>query len=217
MSQIIKLGPAGIPLACKGSSIDAVKIISEMGLQSMEVEFVRGVKMSVATAEALGKEAKKFDIGLSVHAPYYINLASIDKKKIKASKKRIWDSLERGEAMNANLVVIHAGYYGTDKLKAGKMITDACEKISEKLAEKKWNIKLGLETTGRQEQWGTLDEILNFCGKTKNCVPVIDFSHIFARQSGNIDYSEVLEKMKMYEYIHSHFSGIRFSYVGIGK
>ncbi len=217
MKHTIKLGPAGVPMACQGSSIDAIKVISDMGLSAMEVEFVRGVKMSVATAEVLGKEAKKFGVGLSVHAPYYINLASEERSKIEASKKRIWDSLERGEAMGATVVVVHAGYYGKDRERAERMITNACIKMSEKITEKKWKIKLGLETTGRQSQWGTLSEILNLCKKAKKCIPVIDFSHIFARNGGNIDYSKILEMMKDYNYIHSHFSGINYSYVAEGK
>ncbi len=89
----IRLGPAGVPIACNGSSIDGVNCVKELGLQAMEIEFVRGVKMSLALAKQLGETAKSSDIELSIHAPYFINLASAEKEKIAASKVRILDSL----------------------------------------------------------------------------------------------------------------------------
>jgi len=41
-------------------------------------------------------EAKRLGIELSVHAPYYINLASEDPKKQKESVQRILDSASAG-------------------------------------------------------------------------------------------------------------------------
>ena len=108
----IKLGPAGIPQKCKGSSIDGVRFVAEEGLQAMEISFVRGVKMGNEMALKLGEVAKQSGVELSVHAPYYINLASHEKKIQKESIQRINDSLERAHLMGAKIVVIHAGYYG---------------------------------------------------------------------------------------------------------
>lgn len=207
----IRLGPAGVPLACK-SSIEGVKCVAELGLQAMEVEFVRGVKMSLPLAKQLGETAKSLDIELSIHAPYFINLASTEKEKIAASKKRILDSLERGAEMGATVVVVHAGYYGNDREKAGKMIFSACEELSDKIKQYGWRVLLGLETTGRQSQWGTVSEIVELCKKIK-CVPVLDPAHLYAKNGGKIDYKELfdaLEPLRLRK-IHSHFSGINFS------
>jgi deoxyribonuclease-4 len=209
----IRLGPAGIPIACKGcDTAKGVKKVAELGLNAMEVEFVRGVNLSRDKAKKVGEIAKEVNVALSVHAPYYVNLASEDEKKIKDSIKRIMDSLDRGELMHASVVVVHAAYYGKDKAKAEQKVWEACEKISGEIEKHGWDIKLGLETTGRRSQWGTLDEIVELCKKIKNCVPVIDFAHIYARQGGVIDYGEIFKKIKALKlkHVHSHFSGIKF-------
>jgi len=218
MKPLIKLGTAGVPLSCeKRDSISGIKEEAELGLQSMEIEFVRGVSMSPPTAFAVGEAAKKLGIELSIHAPYYINLASGEKSIIAASKKRVLDSLERGAKMGAKVVVVHAGYYGKNRDEAIKMITDACAEIAERIEKNGWNIILGIETSGKQGQFGTLEEILDICAKIKNCAPVIDFAHLFARQAGKIDYAEVLDKVKRYAHLHCHFSGINYGIVAEGK
>lgn len=210
---MLRLGPAGIPLACKKcDTIKGVQKVAELGLNAMEVEFVRGVNLSKEKAKELGKIAEELDVSLSVHAPYYINLASEDAQKVKASMQRIMDSLDRAALMGAKVVVVHAGYYGKSKERAEKMIFKACKKISEHISKKKWKVYLGLETTGRQSQWGTLDEIISLCKELKHCIPVIDFAHIYARNGGEINYSEIFSKLSAIglKEIHSHFSGIKF-------
>ena len=58
----IRLGPAGIPLSCKGgNSIDGVKCIAELGFDAMEVAFTHGVYMSLKVAKEMGKVAKNQD------------------------------------------------------------------------------------------------------------------------------------------------------------
>jgi deoxyribonuclease-4 len=96
------IGTGGSPISSKSrSSISGSERIKELKLNAMEVEFVRGVNMSNDLAEEVGKLAKELKIRLSIHAPYYINLTSTEKKKIEASKKRIIDSCERGYIMGA--------------------------------------------------------------------------------------------------------------------
>jgi deoxyribonuclease-4 len=104
----ILFGPAGS--AGLGNE-EGVKHTKELGLEAMEVEFTYGVRMSNSDAKKVGEIAKKLGIKLSVHAPYYINLASKEKAKIEASKKRILQSCERAHYLNASPVVFHAGFY----------------------------------------------------------------------------------------------------------
>ena len=88
----ILLGPSGIPISCKGSSsIEGVKRVAELKLNAMEISFTHGVHMSLKTAKELGEVAKDLDAELSVHVPYFVNLASAETEKVKASKKRIID------------------------------------------------------------------------------------------------------------------------------
>src|SRR4030067_1275108 len=107
--MIIKLGPAGSPAK---STLEGIREVKRLGLQSMEVEFVRGVHMGIPLAKECGAEAKKHGIELSVHAPYYINLASEDPKKQKESIQRILDSAERGNCLGVREIVFRPAYFG---------------------------------------------------------------------------------------------------------
>ena len=203
---MIRIGTAGIPIKCKGGSADGIKFVKELGLHAMEVEFVRGVRMSNATADTLKEVAKENKIELSVHSPYYINLASHEKEKITASKKRILDSMERAHHMGAWIVVVHPGYYGKhEKEKCYEMIKKGCEDI---ISRHKGDVLLGLETTAKERAFGTLDEIIQLSKEVKGCVPVVDFAHMFAR-TGSIDYADILKRVSRFKHLHSHFSNMK--------
>jgi len=216
----IRLGPSGIPISSENnSSIDGVKRVAELKLSAMEISFTHGIHMSLETAKELGRVAKDLDVELSIHVPYFVNLASLDKKIIEASKKRITDSLERGVAMNAVIVAAHAGYYGKDKKKSIEMIYEACKEIIELIEKNGWNIEFGLETMGKQASFGTLEEIIVLCRKLKHLVPYLDPAHIYARNGGQINYKDMLDKLEILKLkkIHSHFSGIKYTLAGIGR
>ena len=210
----IWLGPAGIPSQCKGGgSVGGIKCCNELGLNAMEIEFVRGVNMSLVLAKECGEAAKKFDVRLSVHAPYYINLLSKNKEIIEASKKRILDSVERAHLMHADIVAFHAGYYtGLAKQDALEIVKKNCDDMTDVMKSSGWlDIKLGLETSGKHSAFGYLDELLAVNEINKQCVPVLDFAHIFAKNYGKIDYAEIFDKMKRFGHLHTHFSGIEFT------
>jgi len=96
--QKMLFGTAGIPISSKKrDSVNGIKRVKELGLEAMELEFVRGVNMGKETAGLVKKAAEKEEIMLSVHAPYYINLNSKESEKVKASRKRIMDSANIGE------------------------------------------------------------------------------------------------------------------------
>lgn len=211
---LIWLGPAGIPTVSKErSTLEGLKTVSELKLNAMEIEFVRRVGMNNEMAKEVGKLAKKLNIRLSVHCPYFVNLCSEEKEKVEASKKRILDSAERAHYMGATIVVFHPGYY--QKLspeQAFEAVKQACKDLIGRMeSDGIKNVRLGLETTGKKSQFGTLDEILEINKKLKECEPVVDFGHIFARNNGIIDYKEILEKVKKFKPLHSHFSGIAFT------
>ena len=209
----IHLGPAGVPITSKGSStLDGIRRVAELGLDAMEIEFVRGVHMSNDLAKQAGKLAKDLGILLSVHAPYFINLCNPE--KLEASKKRILDSCERAHHLGAWIVVFHPGYYGGfSKDKAFEYVEKACEEMNEVVEKKGWDVKLGLETTGKVSQFGTLEENIGIHKKIENCVPVVDFAHLFARSGGHIDFGNVLKKLESLhlESYHTHFSGIEYT------
>lgn len=211
MMMKIRIGPAGLPTT-SSNILDGIETVSKLGLSAIEVEFVRGVHMGSELAKQVGKLAEKLDIRISVHAPYYINLCNPE--KVVDSEKRILLSCERANEMNASVVVFHPGFYG--KLGPGEayeMVIKSCKMMAEHIKKSKQNVKLGLETTGKKSQFGNLEEIIKICKSVEMCVPVVDFSHIYARNGGKINYQEIFSSLVELnlEEIHCHFSGIEFT------
>ncbi|UCG95352.1 MAG: TIM barrel protein [archaeon] len=214
----ILLGPAGIPLTAKGEgNPEGVRKVRELGFGAMEVEFTHGIQMENELAKEVGRAQKETKVKLSVHSPYFINLASAEPKKIKASKARILQSCERAHYMNASPVVFHPGFYGNytpqetfDFIKKGIL------EITDKIREKGWSLSIAPETTGKVSQFGTLDELLLLLKeiKDKNCTLCLDFAHMWARYHGKVDYNEVMKKVKKLGHIHSHFSQIAYGEKG---
>lgn len=208
---MIRIGPAG---SSGLGNFEGVKHCRELGLSAMEVEFTYGVRMLNPEAKKVGEIAKKLGIQLSVHAPYYINLASLEKPKVHASKNRILQSCERAHYLGAGYVVFHSGFYGKktkeeiyDIIKRG--ITD----LQKTIKSKKWNVVLAPETTGKGSQFGDIDELLKLRTETK-CSLCVDFAHVRARNNGRIDYDALFKKIKGIGHIHSHFSGIEWTAKG---
>lgn len=207
---MIYLGPAGIPTITEGDTVQGIKDVNKLGLDALELEFVRGVYLKKEQGIEVGKIADDLGVRLSIHASYFVNLCNPE--KVKHTQKRILDSCEIGHYAGAKYIVFHPGYYGNfTKKQAYEFVKKGCKELREKIDKNNWNVILGLETTGKKSQFGTLDEILEICREIKGCAPVIDFAHIFARQGGKIDYSEVLDKVKKFKNLHTHFSGIEFT------
>lgn len=212
----IYLGPAGIPTVAEDKTTEGgIRKVAELGLNAMEVEFVRNVYLNQKKAEEIGNIADKLKISLTVHAPYFINLLSDKKSTFEASKKRILESLDRAERMGAKAVVVHAAYYGSlSKESAFKKMVGITEEILEEA--KKIGINktlLAYETMAKESQFGDLDELLNLVKqvKSKQLTLNVDFAHLFVRNGGKIEYGEILEKMKHFDTIFSHFSNVKYN------
>ena len=202
---MIRIGPAGTEGL---GNLKGVRRVARMKLDCMEVEFTYGVRMSVQDAREVGALAKDKGIVLSVHAPYYINLASDEKEKIRASKKRILDSCQRAHALGAQNVVFHAGFYQKKSAeKTYAMVKKAILEIQRRIKNNRWKVKLCPEVTGKASQFGSIDELLTLKKET-DCSLCIDFAHLYARSQGRVDYGQVLKKLP--KKFHAHFSGIAF-------
>jgi len=218
----IFLGPAGIPLgAPEKSTLGALRYLAEVGLNAMEVQFVRGVAMSPEMAEEVGKEAEGLGIRLSVHCPYFVNLCSPEPEKVRASEKRILQSVERASRMGAGVATFHPGFYGRlGREETLRRVKEGCSRLRGEMRKKGWGeVKLGLETMGKQGSFGTLEEVVEVCGEVEGCIPVVDWAHLYARAAGRLDYAEVFEALKGLElkHLHTHFTGVEFSVVGEGR
>ena len=205
---MILIGPAGTG----GKDPSNFEAIKKLGLDAVEVAFTYSIWMNNNEAKKIEEINKNLKLRISIHAPYYINLNSTDKKKLEASKQRILKCCERGHYMGANLVVFHPGYYGKmDKETTYQNIKKAITEIQDEIKKNKWNIKLAPETTGKLNVFGSIDEIARLKKET-NCSFCIDFAHILARE-GRIDFDNVFSKLKDHV-LHCHFSGITYGLKG---
>jgi deoxyribonuclease-4 len=209
---MIKVGPAGIGGAKEAEG--NLKSFSERGLGVAEVAYTYGVYLKKNDAIRIGKFAKACKIELSIHAPYYVNLNSSDKKKIQQSKRRILQCCESAHYLGAKRIVFHPGFYG----KIG--IEETYENIKREILDiidyikkKGWKIILCPETTGKVNVFGGLDEVLRLAKEIK-CGFCIDFAHLKARSLGKLNLDEVLNKIKKYKHVHCHYSGIAYSNKG---
>jgi deoxyribonuclease-4 len=209
---MIKIGPAG----SEGlGNLEGVRKVARMQLDCMEVAFTYGVRMSMEDARKVGSLAKKNGIILSVHAPYYINLASDEKEKIRASKKRILDACQRAQALGAQNVVFHAGFYQQRTAEQTfAMVRKAVVEIQTHLKRNRWKVRLCPEVTGKPSQFGSVDELLNLKKET-GCSLCVDFAHLHARSRGQVDYGRILDKLP--KKFHAHFSGIEYGPKGERK
>jgi len=209
---MIKIGPAG---SGGLGNIKGIRKVARMKMDCMEVEFTYGVRMSMDAASEVGVLAKENGIFLSVHAPYYINLASDEKEKLQASKQRILDSCERAHALGASNVVFHAGFYQQKTAEQTyALIKKAILQIQKKVSKNKWKVQLCPEVTGKPSQFGSVEELLKLTKET-GCSICVDFAHLYARYQGNIDYAKVLKKLP--KKFHAHFSGIEYGPKGERK
>ena len=212
----IFIGSGGVPTSSKErSTIGGIRECACLGLNAMEVEFVRGVNMSPELAVDVGKVAKELGVRLSVHAPYYINLLSDKKAIVHASIQRIIDALDRAERMGADAVAAHASYYGKlSKEEAQKQMVDITTQIVEQMEKAGIkNAKLGYETMGKASQWGKFDEVVDIYKKfKKHFVPYLDWGHMFC-PDGKLDFAKVLDELKDLgiKHINSHFNCVKYS------
>jgi deoxyribonuclease-4 len=201
----IRIGPAGSDGL---GYLKALNKAARLGFDCMEVAFTYGVRMKAEEAEAVGAVARTRGILLSVHAPYYINLAADDKTKLASSKERILASCRMAAIMGGRNVVFHAGFYqGHSAEKTFGRIAKAIEELQGAIHKNRWAVILCPETTGKPSQFGSIEEILALAKET-GCEYTVDFSHLLARAGGMLDYGEVLDRLP--RRFHAHFSGIAF-------
>ncbi|MEM2944076.1 MAG: TIM barrel protein [Methanomassiliicoccales archaeon] len=213
-------GPAGYPEGSKGP-IDALGKIHDLGLNALEVQFVRQVMISEEKAKLIGEKAKELGILLSVHAPYYVNFNSANEETVKKSVEWVLKSARAAVAMGAWIVVIHAGTYASKTPEeATNAVIRGIMKCRKELGRSGEGVVLGLETMGRKGYWGTLDEISDVVKKVPGTCPVLDFAHLHARSNGGLKSQEDFEKIiefseRIYpRHLHIHFSSVEFTDAG---
>jgi deoxyribonuclease-4 len=230
---MIRFGPSGNSQSFyeQGykSSVDMPAWLAQMGLGAYEYQCSRGVNIKEATAKAIGEEAVINDILISIHAPYYINMSSIEEKKRTNSKRYILDTMEAADWMGAKRVVVHTG--SCTNMDRAYALEIAIQLLRETINEADEmglsHITICPEVLGKINQLGTLEEIVAICKIDERLVPTIDFAHLHARGMGALnspqDFDDIIsyignelgeDRMKK---LHIHFSRVEYTRGGERK
>lgn len=205
------------------SSVDAPRWLGELGLDCYEYQCGKGVRVKEDTAVALGRHAQEHGIALSLHAPYFINLANPDPESQEKTIGYITSSCLVADQMGATRVVIHSG--ALMKRTREEAMNIALPFLKEIVAvcqdQGFGHITLCPETMGKINQLGDLDEVLRLCQVHESLIPCVDFGHLYARSLGKDEGAEAVERMlsRMESELgtdrasrfHSHFSHIEFT------
>lgn len=221
-------GPGGNGLAFKSagfsSTLDAPAWLKSIGLDSYEYEAGNGLSASPSTLAAIGSRAADCKIKMSYHTPYFISLSGVVPEKRLKSIDYIKQSIEAARLLGAETIVVHCGSCAKiSREEAMSLATDTLERVARDLDT--FGIKIGIETMGKVNQLGTLDEVLRLCEISSCFVPVIDFGHLNARECGGVfvtaeDYIAVFDKIEkqlgpsVVDSLHCHFSKIEWTGAG---
>ena len=222
----IKFGPAGngdsFRLSGGKTTADNLKIIAKLGLNAYEYQCGQGVRTGESAAYALAKTAAENGITLSVHAPYFISLSSVEAEKRDGSIRYILESARLVKWLGGDRIVVHSG--SCAKLTREEALGLAKETVKKAVAvldsEGLSDIHMCLETMGKINQLGTLEEVVELCRLDERLLPTVDFGHLNARNLGKIDYKYILDTLEngLGQYraanFHAHFSKIEYTSSG---
>ncbi|MCL2890887.1 MAG: TIM barrel protein [Methanomassiliicoccaceae archaeon] len=265
---MIRFGPAGIPLSCKGRTLkDGIEDVHNLGLTAIEIPMVRAnteerypeeeeigltlrdlggglvvemvrddmpicdpnepiegddvlVMMSSGIAESygslipMGDMAKRLDVKISLHTPYYMDLGSNNELT-----ERCLNNIRHAgiitNALGGDVVVTNLGLYGdSDDDEVNANIIDNVSAIMEWWKDTGIRTNLGIEITGRQEAFGSLEQVIALADAVDGVVPIVNFPHHHARTHGSLsttaDFKDILEQVEPYGKgnIHTLFSGV---------
>ncbi len=268
---MIRFGPAGIPLSCKGRTLeDGIEDVHNLGLTAMEVQLVRinvierfpteeevgltprtlpgelvvalrregeeaqlvhdpdaaiepgdtlhvlvgSVADDFARLEFLGDLARELDVEMSLHTPYYMDLAGDGALGQKSLNSIRWGGMI-AHHLNARVVVTHMGLYGDLTPEAAlDRIVGRVKELATWFRKQGLRSTLGLETSGRQEVFGSVDEVVTISEMVPEAMPVLNFGHIHAREGGSLreasDFGALLDRVesRVHGQFHSHFAGV---------
>ncbi len=222
-----QFGSAGNPdafyAAGHKASIQMPAWLHGMELTAYEYQCSRGVNIKEDTARDIGLQAAKYGVKLSIHAPYYISLGTEDEKIIANTQNHFFKSLEVARWMGADRIVFHMGGPGKQERSAAmKCVKRSFSQLLEEVEKRGLTgIYLCPETMGKQNQLGSLSEVLELCAMSKWVRPTVDFGHLHAVTGGQYITKKEMEDVfdtigeklgaEAAKNLHIHFSRIEFT------
>lgn len=221
-------GTAGAPHSAQPrNTLNALKRLRELGLDAMEIEYVRGSFPGEETARSIAAAALEHNIRLTAHGPYFINLNAVEPEKLQASRKRIVNTAYYGGLSGAESITFHAGFFlGQDPREVYKRICKELDGLVRKIRNMGIEVDIRPELSGKATQFGSLEEILGVSKEIEGIKPCIDWSHIHARTGAyntSGEFQSVLDSIRSalgdeaLKQLHMHMSGIEYTGKGEKK
>ncbi|MCL1979379.1 MAG: TIM barrel protein [Methanomassiliicoccaceae archaeon] len=268
---MIRFGPAGIPLSCKGRTLkDGIEDVHNLSLNTLGIQMVRagvdgrypneeevgirirdvkdifvvelerdgelisnpetiieeedlliympsGITCSFGELHEIGDVAKRLDVSISLHTPYYMDLGSNNELT-----ESCMDSIRRAatimNALDGEIVVTNLGLY-TRKLPDEEIDANIEENVAAIMGwwkDNKIRLKLGVEITGHQSVYGSLEQVLDLCDSVDGIVPAVNFPHYHSRTNGSLveaeDFLDLLQQVEPYckGKIQTAFAGVEY-------
>ncbi len=269
---MIRFGPAGIPLSCKGRTLqDGIEDVHNLSLSALEIQMVRSsafarppddeeigmtlkdieegfvleiiredesiidpdepieedddlIYMPSGISDTYGdlfwtnEMAKRLDVNLSIHTPYYMDLGS-NNEMTENCINSIRHAALIMNALGGDIVVTSLGLYDgkTDEEEIDENIYNNVADIMDWWQGCGLTPRLGIEITGQQDVFGSLDQVLDICEQIDGLVPVVNFSHHHSRTNGSLlevdDFLDILEQVEPFSdgRIHTAFAGVEYN------
>lgn len=218
MDKLI-FGISGLPIGDgkqKFTYKSGITYLKSIGLNAMELAFVRSINVTVKNKDEILKEKIDKEFYLSAHGSYFINLNADESEKQEQSLERIIKGAEALKKVNGRSLIFHPGFYLKDSKE------ETLNTIKENLKKLPYfGVDYRLETTGKGSQFGHFEELVAICKEVETCKLCIDFSHIHARGNGCLkqydDFTAILQYIKdqlgreALDDMHIHVAGINYS------
>lgn len=270
---MIRFGPAGIPLSCKGRTLkDGIEDVHSLSLSALEIQMVRAatyfrspdddevgktirdikedfvvgilregglvsdtdepiaedddlacmpspVARTFGSLYEIGHMAQRMDVKLSIHTPYYMDLGGDDENLVDGCMGSIMYAGTIMNALDGDIVVTSLGIYeeGCDREAVDDNIYENLASVVDWWKCAGLKPRLGIEVTGQQDVFGSLEQVLDICENVGDVVPVVNFAHMHSRTDGRLlevdDFLNLLEQVEPYckGGIHTAFSGVEYA------
>lgn len=220
-----KFGVAGFPVRFFEETKNREKIfewLENLGLEVLELQCTYGIRMKEEQALRYKSLAEQHHITLTIHAPYYVCLASSKSETVKRSKLEIKKAYELAKILGVTRIIFHPGGGYQDRKQGLEQLISALLELGPELDQ---SIHLYPEIGGKIAQLGSLDEIIEICKRVPFAYPCIDLAHLHARELGSMINKEkivgVLDKIEQElgkeKLLHTHFHVYPVDYTDKGE
>jgi deoxyribonuclease-4 len=134
--------------------------------------------------------ASKYNIELSIHNHSLPEDPNLDEEL------KIFSNI--ANVMDARSFIIHPTFYS--RMPQDQALRLVVYKINEIVNELRIKTRIGIETTGRLSELGSVEDVIDMVKRTTRTEPILNWAHIHARSSGAItseeDFRRILDKIR---------------------